>query len=860
MNKKIYDLIADSIVHVFGDQSYEGKAYWYDYYEASDVRAKYDVHGKLKKLFSKKIVKMHYDVTYDQIDMLFEQYYQMSKLDEYSSIHCFLLHYLSQLTTSFLTVRDGNIVVKYWQSEGDNHLFNAFAGYEKVEFWNAFSRRFTPDILVAMYLFKNGYESHEYANDFDWIIDLADNQLAGILEKGVSENHIHINAGYNFGMLWQLIHEDINLNLYREILENFNSEMNIKVRKSFLLRGLLCICLTNDVDTSQTLENYIQENTSSQAEWLKLCLMEINDGYEIVYDFGHEAFTDLKEVVESISNEHVYNEQHLLFSSLKAIASGNGLIGRIFWSYIGIKNNLYTYVTQANARSGLGYFTSEFYKKVVKLDALEENLIRNIKAQMSHNRLKKLEIRLSPGFNEQKVTQGIRLFFKVYKMLLEDKELTDIPTLGLVFHLIKIPDVYKNEKCYYINQIEEDPVFQGEMLAYGTQIKKYRSVLNKINEFRRDIDNLSYYLVGIDTASDENHTEPWVFAPVYQAARDCKESGMKLFGGSVSKLKTLGFTYHVGENYRHVISGLRHVHEVVDKLGFHAGDRIGHGISLGIDIQHWIKNNPVVFMPRIEYLENLIWLWGNSGNYFDDVPNISIEREMLKIAEEIYGDIAGVTPYILWQVYNKKFEMFDIETSRLVDFCKDKKCSEKDELCQLLPEHEEKSAILVDRILMSYHCKIYLIKMHEVIQVRVYHEEAQSMLHIQNDVRMKLNDKGIVIETNPTSNLSISGMQRLFKHHSVELNKHGLDSEISNTHGLIFTINSDDPTVFNSTVSNEIAYIFYTLLELGYSRDLALKWIDKIRKWGLETSFVDNRELSKAERLIEINRILEALE
>lgn len=860
MNKKIYDLIADSIVHVFGDKSYEGKMLWYQYYSTKEIDAKYDVHSKLKKIFSDKIIEMHYDVTYDQVDMLFEQYYQMSKLDEYSSIHCFLLNYLGQLTTSFLTVRDGNIVVKYWQAESDEHLFNAFAGYEKVEFWNSFSRRFTPDILVAMYLLFNDYESHVFANDFDWIIDIADNQLAGILKKGVSENHIHINAGYNFGMLWQLIHEDINSDLYEEIHRNFNDEMKSKIRKSFLLRGLLCICISNDVKDVLALESLLRLKGKSDIEWFMLCLMDIVNGDSINYDFGHEDFSDLKETVNFMSGAQLYNEQYLLFQALKMIRAGNDCIGHIFWSYVGIKNSMYTYVTQSNAREGLGYFTSEFYKKVVKTDELENNLVRNIQAQMSHNQLKKLEIRLSPGFDETKVTQGIKLFFKVYKRLLENDDLSDLPTLGLVFHLIKVPDEQKNEKCYYINQVENDPTFQGEMLAYGTQIKKYRNVINKINEYRREVDKLSHYLVGIDTASNENHTEPWVFAPIYQATRDSKESGMKLLGGSVNKLKTLGFTYHVGEDYRHIISGLRHVHEVVDKLGFHAGDRIGHGISLGIDIEHWIRNNPVVFMPRIEHLENLIWLWGNSSSYYDCVPNISLEREMLKVAEEIYEDIDGITPYILWQAYNKKFKMFDVDTSRLVDFCKDKPCSDKNYFCNLLPIDNQKKAIIVDRILMSYHCKMYLIKMHEVIQVRVYHQEADAMLHIQNDIRMKLNDKGIVIETNPTSNLSISGMQRLFKHHSVQLNKHGLDSTIDNAHGLIFTINSDDPTVFNSTVSNEIAYIFYTLLELGYSRDLALKWIDKIREWGLETSFVDNRVLTKKERLEEINNILKTIE
>ena len=136
----------------------------------------------------------------------------------------------------------------------------------------------------------------------------------------------------------------------------------------------------------------------------------------------------------------------------------------------------------------------------------------------------------------------------------------------------------------------------------------------------------------------------------------------------------------------------------------------------------------------------------------------------------------------------------------------------------------------------SYHCKCYLERMYEVIQVKVEESELSLIKECQKYVRDKISRNGIVVETNPTSNLSISDIERLFEHYILELNQKGLESAKGD--GLILTVNSDDPAVFNTSTSNELAYMFYLLLDKGYSRDTILQWINKVRQWGVDTSFV----------------------
>lgn len=58
---------------------------------------------------------------------------------------------------------------------------------------------------------------------------------------------------------------------------------------------------------------------------------------------------------------------------------------------------------------------------------------------------------------------------------------------------------------------------------------------------------------------------------------------------------------------------------------YHSGDRIGHGIALGLNMKSWCEQHPVVILPRVEYFENLIWMWGKSEDFnIDDYSSCSI--------------------------------------------------------------------------------------------------------------------------------------------------------------------------------------------------------------------------------------------
>lgn len=67
-------------------------------------------------------------------------------------------------------------------------------------------------------------------------------------------------------------------------------------------------------------------------------------------------------------------------------------------------------------------------------------------------------------------------------------------------------------------------------------------------------------------------------------------------------------------------------------------------------------------------------------------------------------------------------------------------------------------------------------------------------------------------------------------------------NQMHDEQNLIVCVNSDDPAVFNTNVSNELAYIYYGMLEKNISREAALRWMDQIRKNGMDSSFIRRQE------------------
>lgn len=431
-----------------------------------------------------------------------------------------------------------------------------------------------------------------------------------------------------------------------------------------------------------------------------------------------------------------------------------------------------------------------------------------------------------------------------------------VPTLGIVFHFLKIENLedYSGGYCWRKAAVEKKYSFLPKMLKRIYII----NIAIALEELREEIPKIDEYITGIDAASDENAMEPWMIAPAYKILRSHTFTKPVIKTDSTderfSRIQNIGFTYHVGEDFRHVVSGLRHVDEVLEEFGYKAGDRLGHALVLGTDIEQWAKDNEVVPIRLQEYLENLLWMWGTNTCYGVQLPiQLEVlEDKIINIAMELYDSPETITVNMLYAAYRKKFEVrhndilekiIESENGRTPCMCSNVKNKSK---C------EDKWT--ADKIFATNYCPFLEEKYNRVELIPVLKEEVIVYKQLQEYLIQKVEKRGIYIELNPTSNLTIGDFASMYQHPIFALNK---ASEKTGHHVLV-TINSDDPSVFNTNVENELAYIYYAAEAGGAAKSEILEWIDKIRQYGMDSSFVRN-EKSAVQILREVEEILQNL-
>ncbi|WP_068775950.1 hypothetical protein [Paenibacillus sp. FJAT-26967] len=857
----------------------------------------------------------------DEIELLAEKFYSYRSVTEWTERGAqperFYMQRLKELSRLFLTHRNGKVALKYWESTDEkqnaNSMFSAYRGIYKVALWNSLNRMMCTDLMVMIYLLSNGLEDEHVLGAYHALVYLPDTQLERVLDKGVAETHLHLSASGQFSLNWQQIMAPVRSgqrkadehHTYIDRLTGRDPDLQLYTLAAASVRLLLGSYLQSieghRITANRMLPDYLQDLDSvgkTGAGGIKpfIRLVEFfyagsnlkEHGYdekslqELFEDVRHELtggtarsdqphrlWSERMAAMDSLypifgAHAHTSLENLLLFRSLRYMLQqpADRLFTKLFWQYIRIKNQQFTRAVQRNHIRGLPYFL-DYFDKATDRKISENNLEYYgfmLHHQLQNPHLKKLEIRIAPpkkgSVQEMKTEAAGKLlsFFKAYQQILEEKNEAQqggfAPLAGIIYHFIKMPDEKHQEKCWF-DYSEQDR--NKEKLSFKTNQINYERQMIAVRELREHIPGLADYIVGIDAANLETAAEPWVFAPIFRQARNSDTHKLVYPGYPLRKISNLGLTYHAGEDFRHMLTGLRHIHEVIDHFQFRAGDRIGHGMVLGVEVRKWALRNRVVILPRVEYLENLLWVWGmcRSGHKLTDVDVAALEHKIVLLAEGIYPSTNGITVYLLWKAYQSKFAWIGESMNKVDDSTRDAWFCE-----QLSPGIQWTE----DMLRHTYHCKCFMNRMQEPIEVEITSYEEVLIHEVQQIVLRKVSSDGIIIETNPTSNAAIGEIEHIFEHYIHNLNRRGLPGNQQPGDSVMVSINTDDPVVFNTNIDNEFAYIFYSLHEKGYAREDILGWIDHVREMGLTSSFIETKQIPIPNLIREMTAIISSLE
>lgn len=378
--------------------------------------------------------------------------------------------------------------------------------------------------------------------------------------------------------------------------------------------------------------------------------------------------------------------------------------------------------------------------------------------QLAGNQLDNIKIiegRFSPKDTQDKNNQLIDRIRRGW-LLLNNRQGCNKSNIRLIAHFIKRADKQK-----------EDIRFKELRL-------KNRKICEALISLRNSGSKNGKAIVGIDAAASEFDTSPEVFAPVFKKLR---EKGFQ------------HFTYHAGEDFYHLLGGLRAIYEAITFLDLQRGDRIGHATAAGVDPETWAHNvGCEVVVPIGAYMDDLLFVYYLISNNECKALESLMPRLYMRITElsrEIFP--------------NDEFQVYDLIYSWK---------KRQEDILELADSGELNNI----KALKRYHQKEYVEKYKKEIKVKIFEIlDENALREVQLAILKIMHHKEIAIETLPTSNIFIGYHNSFNTYHLVNWIRWEKEGKPIPP----IVLGTDDAGIFATNIYNEYCHI-YTLLVYEY--------------------------------------------
>ncbi|MCP4116983.1 MAG: hypothetical protein GY737_16580 [Desulfobacteraceae bacterium] len=392
------------------------------------------------------------------------------------------------------------------------------------------------------------------------------------------------------------------------------------------------------------------------------------------------------------------------------------------------------------------------------------------------------------------------------------KQKVRVPKLQLVCHFIKSPDKSK------LTDLPRLGIRHRTLRIQNWQ--KARALLY----VRENYPGVRELVAGVDVAANELEAPPEVFAPIYRLLR---KRGMR------------HFTYHAGEDFHHLIGGMRAIYEAIEFLGMQRGDRIGHGTAAGIEPEIWLKHVGDEFaISEGEWLDDLIFVLHLLEKYPDSPLNsrlAAIRGEVDKRAQRVYRKHYATYSHIqawLLRRYCPLHMLYEWREAMSMPTWSEE---EWRECATENPDTETRE------LLRLYHQDDCRKRYHRKIRINVQSILSKENLRgLQNLLLGELHKREIVLEALPTSNVRISFYKSHKEHHLWRWL--GLSERDGGSERMpAVVIGTDDTGIFSTSILNEYCHIYHQLINgCGQPHDKALDVLRRLTENSKIYSFLTN--------------------
>ncbi|MBF0448733.1 MAG: hypothetical protein HQL67_11075 [Magnetococcales bacterium] len=270
--------------------------------------------------------------------------------------------------------------------------------------------------------------------------------------------------------------------------------------------------------------------------------------------------------------------------------------------------------------------------------------------------------------------------------------------------------------------------------------------------------DLTRMVVALDVAGSETLTPPEVFAPVIRWLRRPHRRSEPS-----PKHPRFRLSVHAGEDFSHILTGMRRIDETLLFFRMKEGDRLGHALAMGINPLRWLqRHGPEVHLTKLDYLDDCVWLSAQLRRLGEQVGQAFIaysnhlEKEISLYSAELYG--RAYRPQQLFDAWKERWRPpLRIGDTALVHGVR----------AHVQPIEDETLLELMDK----YHHDPVLRRRGRQPKRLLYssnhrrlEEEANLWEAVQDGLIERCVQSGVGIETCPTSNLYLAKLDGYHEH------------------------------------------------------------------------------------------------
>lgn len=589
---------------------------------------------------------------------------------------------------------------------------------------------------------------------------------------GLNEMHMHLNGTTEVDFVW---HDAL------QRPHKFYANMKKSLNNSIVTEQYLQLGNFEQDDFYRLLQiasqirdkmlSIIYESSDKKEYFTK---DEFNIGKTLNYASHSHPISSLENDI-SLDSKIQY-ESLFIIRSLEYLESSQSIyFGHIFHYYLLIYSYFQKLLVQQKTQVGFDQFQKITVNELRELTEEEYNDRFYQLQGMYDNSLSVLEGRFAP---KDDLAKSLKLLKAIHKG--HDKKLQKDFKLKLVPHFVKSLDERNPEKIVTFRDLKLRIKNRKTLDVLLTSMNYHNE---KGQQIYKDL------IVGFDAAANELHASPEAFSPTFR------------------KLAFLGyknFSYHAGEDFVHILSGLRMVYEAVDFLEMQSGNRIGHATALGIEPDLWNQRlyNSKLTIKKGEWLDNLVFAYHFCSEHEAMYGFLAkLESSIRHYLSEIYCNVQYYSMYQIITAWKcRKYDPFIVFGWREPSFFEDFESKELGKYKTI----DEDARTLYE----AYHDGSKIAKYNQMIQIEPLEIFGIAELReLQNMMIKFLSEKNIAIETLPTSNVRISYYKNYDEHHL----KRWLGLSKTDDPQAHVVVGSDDTGIFMTNLRNEYAHIFQSL-------------------------------------------------